>query len=85
MKAEQEPVEAEVVEYSRRGVIRREIDPVLLPWGVSDDDYEDESLYWRLFVAVTLPRRAIREMDSMARSMRDVSYRGHAASSAIAW
>ena len=42
-ESEQEPVEAEVVEYSRRGVIRREIDPVLLPWGVSDDDYEDGS------------------------------------------
>ncbi len=93
-ESEQEPVEAEVVEYSRRGVIRREIDPVLLPWGVSDDDYEDESLYWRLFVAVTLPRRAINVMDSMARSMRDVSYggmqrrrpsRGEVAFDAVRW
>lgn len=59
-----------------RGATRREVEPVLLPGGVSDDEVEEDSLYWRLFVAVTLPRGAIRELDSMARSMRAVSYGG---------
>ena len=59
-----------------RGATRREVEPVLLPGGVSDDDLEDDKLYWRLFVAVELPRRAIRVLDSMARSMRSTSYEG---------
>ena len=59
-----------------RGATRREVEPVLLPGGVSDEEVEEDALYWRLFVAVTLPRRAIRVLDSMARSMRAVSYGG---------
>lgn len=59
-----------------RGATRREVDPVLLPGGVSDDEVEEDARYWRLFVAVTLPRQAIRVLDSMARSMRAVSYGG---------
>ncbi len=59
-----------------RGATRREVEPVLLPGGVSDEEVEDDALYWRLFVAVMLPRRAIRVLDSMARSMRAVSYGG---------
>ena len=59
-----------------RGATRREVEPVLLPGGVSEVDEEEDALYWRLFVAVSLPRRAIRELDSMARSMRAVSYGG---------
>ena len=55
----------------------------MLPGGVSDDEVEEDSLYWRLFVAVTLPRRAIRVLDSMARSMRAVSYGGYAEASAV--
>ena len=84
----------EPVQRSRRGVIRLEVEPVLLPWGESDDDYEDVSHYLRLFVAVTLPRRAIRELDWMGRSMREVSYggimrrrpsRGEVAYDAVRW
>ena len=76
-----------------RGATRREVEPVLLPGGVSEVEEED-ALYWRLFVAVSLPRRAIRELDSMARSMRAVSYggvqrrrpsRGAAAYDAVRW
>ena len=59
-----------------RGATRRDVEPVLLPGGVSEVDEEEDALYWRLFVAVSLPRRAIRELDSMARSMRAVSYGG---------
>ena len=59
-----------------RGATRREVEPVLLPGGVSDDDLEEDKLYWRLFVAVELPRRAISILDKMARSMRSTSYEG---------
>ena len=70
----------EEVQRSRRGVIRLDVDPVLLPGGIREGEYESESLYMRLFVAVTLPRRAIRVLDGMSRSMREVSYDGmHAA------
>ena len=77
-----------------RGATRREVEPVLLPGGVSDEEFEEDARYWRLFVAVTLPRRAIRVLDSMARSMRAVSYggvqrrrpsRGAAAYDAVRW
>ncbi len=66
----------EEVQRSRRGVIRLDVEPVLLPRGEREGDFESESLYMRLFVAVTLPRRAIRVLDGMSRSMREVSYDG---------
>jgi len=66
----------EEVQRSRRGVIRLDVEPVLLPGGEREGDFESESLYLRLFVAVTLPRRAIRVLDGMSRSMREVSYDG---------
>ena len=59
-----------------RGATRREVEPVLLRGGVRDEDVEDDKLYWRLFVAIELPRRAIRVLDGMARSMRAESYGG---------
>ena len=35
-----------------RGATRREVEPVLLPGGVSDEDAEEHDLdWWRLFVA----------------------------------
>ena len=60
-----------------RGATRREVEPVLLPGGVSEEEAEEESLdWWRLFVAVELSKRAVRVLDGMARSMRAVSYGG---------
>ena len=60
-----------------RGATRRAIEPVLLPGGVSEDDEREQAnKWWRLFVAVELPRRAIRVLDDMARSMRSASYEG---------
>ena len=60
-----------------RGATRREVDPVLLPGGVSTEEAEDQALnWWRLFVAVELPKRAINVLDGMAKSMRAVSYGG---------
>lgn len=59
-----------------RGATRKEVEPVLLRGGVRDEDLEDDKLYWRLFVAVELPKRAIRVLDGMARSMRAESYGG---------
>ena len=60
-----------------RGATRREVEPVLLPGGVSEEEAEEEALnWWRLFVAVELPKRAVRVLDGMARSMRAVSYGG---------
>ena len=68
--------QTEEVRYSRRGVIRRNVEPVLLQGGVSDEEAADYERYWRLFVAIELPRRAIRVLDDMARSMRAASYEG---------
>lgn len=49
----------------------------MLPGGVSEEDAEEQELdWWRLFVAVELPKRAINVLDDMARSMRAVSYGG---------
>ena len=60
-----------------RGATRREVEPVLLPGGVSEEDAEEQDLdWWRLFVAVELPKRAINVLNGMARSMRAVSYGG---------
>lgn len=43
---------------------------------MSEEDLEEDKLYWRLFVAVELPKRAIRVLDGMARSVRSTSYEG---------
>lgn len=60
-----------------RGATRIEVDPVLLPGGVDEEAEAAEALnWWRLFVAVQLPRRAVRVLDGMAKSMRAVSYGG---------
>ena len=49
----------------------------MLPGGVSTEEIEEQTLeWWRLFVAVELPKRAIRVLDGMARSMRASSYGG---------
>ena len=68
---------SEVRPRRSRGATRREIEPVLLPGGViEEDEDEDDGSYWRLFVAVELPKRAISILDEMARSMRAESYGG---------
>ena len=59
-----------------RGATRREVEPVLLPGGVSEEVEDQARDWWRLFVAVELPKRAIRVLDGMARSMRAESYEG---------
>ena len=61
-----------------RGATRRELEPVLVPGGKSRREVEadDDPRWWRLFVAVELPRRVISIMDDMARSMRSTSYEG---------
>ena len=60
-----------------RGATRREVEPVLLPGGVSEHEVVEQARdWWRLFVAVELPKRAIRVLDGMARSMRAESYEG---------
>ena len=74
VRQSEEPTEE--LRYSRRGVIRRDIEPVLLPGGVRDEDVEDDTDYLRLFVAIELPRRAVSILDDMARSMSDFSYDG---------
>ncbi len=68
---------------------------MLLPGGVSEEEIaEQEQDWWRLFVAVELPKEAIRVLDRMARSMRAASYegkqrrrpsRGEAAYDAVRW
>lgn len=78
-----------------RGATRREVEPVLLPGGISEEEAEDQALsWWRLFVAVELPKRAVRVLDGMAKSMRAVSYggvqrrrpsRGRVAYDAVRW
>ncbi len=61
-----------------RGATRRELDPVLVPGGKSARELEtdDDLRWWRLFVAVQLPKRVISILDGMARSMRSASYQG---------
>ena len=60
-----------------RGATRREVEPILLPGGISEEEAEDQAhSWWRLFVAVELPKRAIKVLDSMARSMRAATYEG---------
>ncbi len=60
-----------------RGATRREVEPVLLPGGVSEEEEADRARdWWRLFVAIELPRRALRVLDGMANSMRAESYGG---------
>ena len=59
-----------------RGATRREVEPVLLPGGVSEEDENEALSWWRLFVAVELPRRAVRVLEKMSMLMRAVSYGG---------
>ena len=77
-----------------RGATRREVEPVLLPGGVSDEELDEDKLYWRLFVAVELPKQAVGVLGGMAKSMRSTSYggrqrrrpsRGSAAYDAVRW
>ncbi len=57
-------------------VVRREVDPVLLPGGMTTEEIADNRLYWRLFVAIELSNRALSILDEMARSMRSTSFGG---------
>ena len=60
-----------------RGATRRELEPVLLPGGISEEEADEQAhSWWRLFVAVQLPKRAIKTLDGMARSMRAATYEG---------
>ncbi len=56
------------------GVVRREIEPVIS--GADSpvpDDYRD---WWRLFVAIELPKKVMSTLDQMARTMRQSTFRG---------
>ena len=42
----------------------------------AEEEAAEDAFYWRLFVGLELPNRAIRVLDRMARSMRAPSYEG---------